>query len=197
MDIEQVISKSEEFAQILKSVLLDENEPDNKKQIFLMDNQERLQMFLEALQKIILSTSHENTTEELAVFVKRSEETTASIKETLTAYQSKLKIDASTSEDSVPALTQETIEDAMKTNKNTKEISSNMTSLNNKQQQGFANYTHMLVCDGQSFFINGADKVNLELQINTIVEKSSFASIQLFEVQFKQVALHTKTVITL
>lgn len=202
MKADEIITKAESFALSFKTKLSDKNEQPGKKQVFLLDNQEVLHKYLEALQKIVSMSAeddYDDTNEDMVVLVKRAEEITTMLKETLTAYQAELLIPADMSEEETTAiLTEETIKEAMKTNKTTQEISTNMAAI--AEQQALPNvvkYTHVLVCDGQSYFINGADKVNLELQINTIVEKSSFASIQLFEVQFKQVALHTKTVITL
>ena len=58
-------------------------------------------------------------------------------------------------------------------------------------------YNHMLVCDGQSYFLYAADKVSLETQVNNVVNGGAYADIQLFEVNFKPIPLKKKTIITL
>ena len=121
------------------------------------------------------------------------------MKETLAEYQKELLISGDTLEEETTAvLTEETIKEAMKTNKTTQEITSNMAAIAKEQPMPKTSlYNHMLVCDGQSYFLYAADKVSLETQVNNVVNGGAYADIQLFEVNFKPIPLKKKTIITL
>jgi len=202
MKADEIITKAEAFALSFKALLLDKSEQPSKKQTFLMDNQEVLHKYLDALQKIASSTStsgDEEVNEDIAVLIKRAEEITTMMKETLAEYQKELLISGDTLEEETTAvLTEETIKEAMKTNKTTQEITSNMAAIAKEQTMPKTSlYNHMLVCDGQSYFLYAADKVSLETQVNNVVNGGAYADIQLFEVNFKPIPLKKKTIITL
>lgn len=201
MKADEIITKAESFALSFKAKLSDKTEQAEKKQVFLMDNQEILHKYLDALQKIV-STSEESddeSSEDIATLVKRAEEITKMLKETLTNYQAELLISTNASEETTTAvLTQESIKEAMKTNKTTQEISANMAAIAEEQAlPSISKYTHMLVCDGQSYFVFAVDKISLETQINSITDNKNFTDIQLFELHLKPVLLHKKTVLSL
>lgn len=201
MKADEVISKAEHFARSFAKTLLDENEQPEKKQVFLMDNQEVLHKYLGALQKIMETTAAtelEAFDDDIEILVQRAQEVTSMLKETLSNYQSELMVQPDVTEETTTAvLTEETIKEAMKTNKTTQEIKTNMTAIaEQKAAPAIMQYTHVLVCDGQSYFIFAMDKNTLESQINSIVGTASFKDIQLFELKLTPVPLHKRTVLT-
>lgn len=201
MKADEVITKAEHFARSFAQILLDENEQPEKKQVFLMDNQEVLHKYLGALQKIMETTAAtdlEAFDDDIEILVQRAQEVTSMLKETLSNYQTELMIQPDVTEETTTAvLTEETIKEAMKTNKTTQEIKSNMAAIaEQKATPSIMQYTHTLVCDGQSYFIFAVDKITLETQINDIVSTASFKDIQLFELKLTPVPLHKRTVLT-
>lgn len=201
MKADEIISKAEHFAVSFANTLLDETEQPEKKQVFLMDNQEVLQKYLEALQKIMETTAAsgpEAFDDDIEILVQRAQDITSMLKETLSSYQAELMVQPDTTEETTTAvLTEENIEEAMKTNKTTQEIKSNMAAIaEQKAAPSITQYTHTLVCDGQSYFIFAMDKLTLETQINDIVSTASFKDIQLFELKLTPVPLHKRTVLT-
>lgn len=199
MQADEIISKAELFSMSFIAKISDKSEQAARKQAYFLDNQEELTKYMGALQKIVASYGEEpNLTEDDALLIERAQAIIDNLKKAIADYQKELTISDDTSEeDTTAALTQETISDAMKTNKTTQEISANMQAI--AEQQKASNqigYNYALVCDGQINMIAANDKAQLNDSINAIANAGNFKSIQLYEMTFKPVQLKKKTVLT-
>ena len=199
MKADEIISKAELFAMSFIAKISDKTEQSARKQAFFLDNQEELQKYMGALQKIVTCIGEdENITDEDNALMLKAQDIINNLKKAIMSYQKELTISSDTSEeDTTTALTQDTIADAMKTNKTTQEISANMQAI--AEQQKVASqigYNYALVCDGQINMIAANDKTQLNESINAIANAGSYKSIQLYEMSFKPVQLKKKTVLT-
>lgn len=199
MKADEIISKAELFSMSFIAKISDKSEQAARKQAFFLDNQEELTKYMGALQKIVASYGEEpNLTEDDALLIERAQAIIDNLKKAIADYQKELTISDDTSEeDTTAALTQETISDAMKTNKTTQEISANMQAIAEQQKASSQiGYNYALVCDGQINMIAANDKAQLNDSINAIANAGNFKSIQLYEMTFKPVQLKKKTVLT-
>lgn len=200
MKIDEVISKAEIFAMNFIAAINDETIPSARKQAYFLDNQEDLQKYMAAMQKIMTSIDKDDSSEDEALLLNRAENIVNDLKTSIMEYQKELIIDSNISEEeTTTALTQETISDAMKNNKTTQEISANMQAIAEQQkaQQPQLGFNYALVCDGQIHLINAVDKTQLTESINTVVNDGNYANIQLYEVSFKPIPLKKQTILTI
>lgn len=199
MKADEIISKAELFAMSFIAKISDKSEQAARKQAYFLDNQEDLQKYMGALQKIVTGLSEdENVSDEDSILIDRAKAIIDNLKQAIAEYQKELTISDDTSEeDTTTALTQETIADAMKTNKTTQEISANMQAIAEQQKASNAiGYNYALVCDGQINMIAATDKAQLNESINAVANAGNYKSIQLYEMSFKPVQLKKKTVLT-
>lgn len=201
MKIDEIISKAELFAMNFIAKISDKSEQAARKQAYFLDNQEELQRYMAALQKIVTSINKNDPSEDgedYEVLLNRADDIIANLKTAITELQKELTISSDISEDdTTTVLTQETISDAMKTNKTTQEISANMQAIAEQQKASNAiGYNYALICDGQINLIAATDKAQLNESINAIANNGSYKSIQLYEMTFKPVQLKKKTVLT-
>jgi hypothetical protein len=199
MKADEIISKAELFSMSFIAKISDKSEQAARKQAYFLDNQEELTKYMGALQKIVTSIGDGPDIEEDDVaLMARAQVIIDNLKKAIADYQKELTISDDTSEeDTTAALTQETISDAMKTNKTTQEISANMQAIAEQQKASSQiGYNYALVCDGQINMIAANDKAQLNDSINAIANAGNFKSIQLYEMTFKPVQLKKKTVLT-
>lgn len=201
MKIDEVISKAQAFASNFIAKISDETEQPARKQAYFLDNQEELQKYMQALQKIISSISENDDSddeEDYESLLNAAKEVVDKLKTAIAEYQKELIISNNVSEeDTTASLTQESISDAMKNNKTTQEISANMTAI--AEQQKAVNqigYNYALVCDGQINMIAAADKNQLNDSINAVANSGTYKSIQLYKMQFTPVPLKQKTILS-
>lgn len=197
MKVDEIIAKAEVFSMSFIAKISDASEQPARKQTFFLDNQEELQKYMGALQKIITSYNEQAAREEDdEVLLNKATEISDKLKEAITKYQSELMIsDSVTEEDTTASLTQETISDAMKTNKTTQEISANMQAIAEQQKNQIA-FNYALVCDGQINMIAATSKSQLNDSINAIAGNGNFKDIALYKMQFTPVQLQKKTILT-
>lgn len=199
MKADEIISKAELFSMSFIAKISDKSEQAARKQAYFLDNQEELTKYMGALQKIVTSYGEEsNLTEDDALLIKRAQAIIDNLKKAIADYQKELTISDDTSEeDTTASLTQETISDAMKTNKTTQEISANMQAIAEQQKvSSQIGYNYALVCDGQINMIAASDKAQLNDSINAIANAGNYKSIQLYQMTFTPVQLKKKTVLT-
>ena len=199
MKAEDIIAKADLFTIDFIAKLSDKSEQPARKQAYFLDNQEELQKYMGALQKIIVSIGNaEDIEEEDADLITRAQSVIDALKKAIMDYQKELTISDSTSEeDTTATLTQETISDAMKTNKTTQEISANMQAIAEQQKASSQiGYNYALVCDGQVNLLAANDTAQLNESINAIANAGSYKSIQLYKMAFTPVPLKKKTVFT-
>lgn len=199
MKVDEVISKAELFAMNFIAKISDKTEQAARKQTYFLDNQEDLQKYMSALQKIITGLSGEDAiSDEDNELLDRAQLIINDLKKAITELQKELTISNNVSEeDTTAALTQETISDAMQNNKTTQEISANMQAI--AEQQKAANaiaYNYALVCDGQIRMIAAHDKSQLNETINTIANADNYKDIKLYKMSFTPVELKKKTVLS-
>ena len=199
MKVDEIISKAELFAMNFIAKISDKSEQAARKQAYFLDNQEDLQKYMGALQKIVTGLSEdENTTDDDIVLIDRAKAVIDNLKKAISEYQKELTIsDDISEEDTTAALTQETISDAMQNNKTTQEISANMQAIAEQQKAASAiGYNYALVCDGQINMIMATDKAQLNASINQIANSGNYKDIQLYQMAFTPVQIKKKTVLT-
>lgn len=205
MKADEIISKADLFATNFIAKLSDKSEQPAKKQAFFLDNQEELTKYMGALQKVVNSITIdedgdpitvEEDSEEGILVVKASNVITK-LKDAIREYQKELEISNDISEeDTTATLTQETIADAMKTNKSTQEISANMQAIAEQQKVNQIPFNYALVCDGQINMIAADTKAQLNDSINALANTGNYKDIQLYQLTFTPVQLKKQTVLT-
>ena len=154
---------------------------------------------MNALQKIANSVNdNENVTDEDMVLVDKASNIISDLKTAVSNFQKELIVNPdATEEDTTAVLSEDTISDAMKSNKTTQEISKNMNAIAEQQKASSTiacNYA--LVCDGQinMFLANTKDELNN--MINNLANSGNYKDIQLFKMSFVPVPLNKKTVLS-
>ena len=205
MKADEIISKADLFSKNFIEKLNDKSEQPAKKQAFFLDNQEELSKYMGALQKIINSITVDENGDRIAlevdseedIIVTKASDIISNLKKAIMEYQKELVIDNNISEeDTTVSLTNETIADAMKTNKSTQEISANMQSIAEQQKVNQIPFNYALICDGQITMIVAEDNNQLNESINTIANAGSYKDIQLYQLTFTPVPLKKQTVLT-
>lgn len=199
MKADEIISKAELFADGFIKKLSDATEQPERKQGYFLDNQDELKKYMGALQKIVNSISDDDTvTNDDTVLVNRASDIIANLKTAVSNFQKELIINPeATEEDTTAVLSEDTISDAMKSNKTTQEITKNMNAIAEQQKVAASiAYNYALVCDGQINMFTANTKEELNTMINSLANNSNYKDIQLFEMSFTPVSLHKKTVLS-
>ena len=199
MQIDEVISKAEQFAIEFIAKLTDKSEQLSKKQVYFLDNQDKLQKYMGALQKIVVNfKDDEDITEDDIILLNKANDITDKLKLTISDFQKELVVsDSITEKDTTAQFTEETLKDAMKTNKTTQEIAANMNAIIESQKNKFKiEYNYALVCDGQITMLTANNTKELNESINAVANAGNYKNIDLYEMQFIPVHLKKKTVLS-
>ena len=199
MQIDEVISKAEQFAMEFIAKLTDKSEQSSKRQVYFLDNQDKLQQYMGALQKIVAEfKDEENITEDDVVLLDRANDIIDKLKATFSEFQKELTVsDDVTEEDTTIQFTEETLKDAMKTNKTTQEIAANMNAIAESQKtRTKISYNYALVCDGQITMLTANNTQELNDSINAVAGTGNYKSIDLYKMQFTPVPLKKKTILS-
>lgn len=199
MQIDEVISKAEQFTMEFIAKLTDKSEQSSKRQVYFLDNQDKLQQYMGALQKIISGFEEdENMTEDDVVLLDRANDIIDKLKATISEFQKELTVsDDITEEDTTVQFTEETLKDAMKTNKTTQEIAANMNAIAESQKaRAKISYNYALVCDGQITMLTANNTQELNDSINAVAGAGNYKSIDLYKMQFTPVPLKKKTILS-
>lgn len=199
MKADEIISKAELFANDFIKKLSDSTEQPERKQVYFLDNQDELKKYISALQKIANSVNdNENVIDEDMVLVDKASNIIADLKTAVSNFQKELIVNPdATEEDTTAVLSEDTISDAMKSNKTTQEISKNMNAIAEQQKTSSAiAYNYALVCDGQINMLLANTKDELNNMINNIANSDNYKDIQLFKMSFVPVPLNKKTVLS-
>lgn len=199
MQVDEVISKAEQFTMEFIAKLTDKSEQLSKRQVYFLDNQDKLQQYMGALQKIISGFEEdENMTEDDVVLLDRANDIIDKLKATISEFQKELTVsDDITEEDTTVQFTEETLKDAMKTNKTTQEIAANMNAIAESQKaRAKISYNYALVCDGQITMLTANNTQELNDSINAVAGAGNYKSIDLYKMQFTPVPLKKKTVLS-
>ena len=199
MQIDEVISKAEQFAMEFIAKLTDKSEQSSKRQVYFLDNQDKLQQYMGALQKIVAEfKDEENITEDDVVLLDRANDIIDKLKATFSEFQKELTVsDDITEEDTTIQFTEETLKDAMKTNKTTQEIAANMNAIAESQKaKTKISYNYALVCDGQITMLTANNTQELNDSINAVAGAGNYKSIDLYKMQFTPVPLKKKTILS-
>lgn len=199
MQVDEVISKAEQFTMEFIAKLTDKSEQSSKRQVYFLDNQDKLQQYMGALQKIISGFEEdENMTEDDVVLLDRANNIIDKLKATISEFQKELTVsDDITEEDTTVQFTEETLKDAMKTNKTTQEIAANMNAIAESQKaRAKISYNYALVCDGQITMLTANNTQELNDPINAVAGAGNYKSIDLYKMQFTPVPLKKKTILS-
>lgn len=200
MKADEIISKAELFANDFIKKLGDSTEQPERKQVYFLDNQDELKKYMGALQKIANSVNdNETVTDEDMILVDKASNIIADLKTAVGNFQKELIVNPdATEEDTTAVLSEDTITNAMKSNKTTQEISKNMNAIA-EQQKSATNaiaYNYAMVCDGQINMFTANTKDELNNMINSLANNGNYKDIQLFKMSFTPVPLHKKTVLS-
>lgn len=197
MKPDELISKAERFSMNFIAKISDKSEQGPRKQAYFLDNQEELRNYMNALQRVIAGLSEsEDVTDEDQLLVTRAQAIVTDLKKAISDYQKELTISDNVSEDDTTvSLTEETIAEAMQSNKTTQEISANMQAIAEQQKTAsLVPYNYALVCDGQVTMLNAHSKSELNKFIADITSAANYKDVNLFKMSFTPVPLKTKTV---
>ena len=200
MKADEIISKAELFANDFIKKLGDSTEQPERKQVYFLDNQDELKKYMGALQKIANSVNdNETVTDEDMILVDKASSIIADLKTAVGNFQKELIVNPdATEEDTTAVLSEDTITNAMKSNKTTQEISKNMNAIAEQQKSATSAiaYNYAMVCDGQINMFTANTKDELNNMINSLANNGNYKDIQLFKMSFTPVPLHKKTILS-
>lgn len=196
----EIVAKGRAFASELATKLSDPNETTASKQVYFMDNHERIQKIMGALNQVVTSitaTAGEGhgIQESEAEALEQAKEIVADMKKTITDFQQTLTIAADVSEEDVATkpLTQETMKEAATADKGVQQMLENVEAA--KNTKAFP-YNYALLCDGIINLLGCKTKDELTTAINNIVDKGNYKSISLYELSASAVPLKKKTILS-
>ena len=201
MKVDEVVSKAELFAMNFIAKISDASEQPARKQVYFLDNQEELQQYMGALQKIVTNIRKDDPSEDgedYEVLLNRADAVIDKLKKAITDFQKELTVsDSVTEEETTVQFTEETLKDAMKTNKTTQEITANMNAIAESQKaRTKISYNYALVCDGQITMLTANNTQELNDAINAVADSGNYKSIDLYKMQFTPVPLKKKTILS-
>lgn len=201
MKVDEVVSKAELFAMNFIAKISDTSEQPARKQVYFLDNQEELQQYMGALQKIVTNIRKDDPSEDgedYEVLLNRADTVINKLKKAIADFQKELTVSNSvTEEETTVQFTEETLKDAMKTNKTTQEISANMNAIAESQKtKTKISYNYALVCDGQITMLTANNTQELNDSINAVAGAGNYKSIDLYKMQFTPVPLKKKTILS-
>lgn len=201
MKVDEVVSKAELFAMNFIAKISDASEQPARKQVYFLDNQEELQQYMGALQKIVTNIRKDDPSEDgedYEVLLNRADAVIDKLKKAIADFQKELTVsDSVTEEETTVQFTEETLKDAMKTNKTTQEITANMNAIAESQKvRAKISYNYALVCDGQITMLTANNTQELNDAINAVADSGNYKSIDLYKMQFTPVPLKKKTILS-
>ena len=201
MKVDEVVSKAELFAMNFIAKISDASEQPARKQVYFLDNQEELQQYMGALQKIVTNIRKDDLSEDgedYEVLLNRADAVIDKLKKAIADFQKELTVsDSVTEEETTVQFTEETLKDAMKTNKTTQEITANMNAIAESQKaRTKISYNYALVCDGQITMLTANNTQELNDAINAVADSGNYKSIDLYKMQFTPVPLKKKTILS-
>lgn len=201
MKVDEVVSKAELFAMNFIAKISDASEQPARKQVYFLDNQEELQQYMGALQKIVTNIRKDDPSEDgedYEVLLNRADAVIDKLKKAIADFQKELTVsDSVTEEETTVQFTEETLKDAMKTNKTTQEITANMNAIAESQKaRTKISYNYALVCDGQITMLTANNTQELNDAINAVADSDNYKSIDLYKMQFTPVPLKKKTILS-
>ena len=201
MKVDEVVSKAELFAMNFIAKISDASEQPARKQVYFLDNQEELQQYMGALQKIVTNIRKDDPSEDgedYEVLLNRADAVIVKLKKAIANFQKELTVsDSITEEETTVQFTEETLKDAMKTNKTTQEITANMNAIAESQKaKTKISYNYALVCDGQITMLTANNTQELNDSINAVAGAGNYKSIDLYKMQFTPVPLKKKTILS-
>ena len=201
MKVDEVVSKAELFAMNFIAKISDASEQPARKQVYFLDNQEELQQYMGALQKIVTNIRKDDPSEDgedYEVLLNRADAVIDKLKKAIADFQKELTVsDSVTEEETTVQFTEETLKDAMKTNKTTQEITANMNAIAESQKaRTKISYNYALVCDGQITMLTANNTQELNDSINAVAGAGNYKSIDLYKMQFTPVPLKKKTILS-
>lgn len=201
MKVDEVVSKAELFAMNFIAKISDASEQPARKQVYFLDNQEELQQYMGALQKIVTNIRKDDPSEDgedYEVLLNRADAVIDKLKKAIADFQKELTVsDSVTEEETTVQFTEETLKDAMKTNKTTQEITANMNAIAESQKaKTKISYNYALVCDGQITMLTANNTQELNDSINAVAGAGNYKSIDLYKMQFTPVPLKKKTILS-
>ena len=201
MKVDEVVSKAELFAMNFIAKISDASEQPARKQVYFLDNQEELQQYMGALQKIVINIRKDDPSEDgedYEVLLNRADAVIDKLKKAIADFQKELTVsDSVTEEETTVQFTEETLKDAMKTNKTTQEITANMNAIAESQKaRTKISYNYALVCDGQITMLTANNTQELNDAINAVADSGNYKSIDLYKMQFTPVPLKKKTILS-
>ena len=201
MKVDEVVSKAELFAMNFIAKISDASEQPARKQVYFLDNQEELQQYMGALQKIVTNIRKDDSSEDgedYEVLLNRADAVIDKLKKAIADFQKELTVsDSVTEEETTVQFTEETLKDAMKTNNTTQEITANMNAIAESQKaRTKISYNYALVCDGQITMLTANNTQELNDAINAVADSGNYKSIDLYKMQFTPVPLKKKTILS-
>lgn len=195
----EIIEQSKKVTAELVSQLSNKEIPQNKRQVYFMDNHAKIQGCMKALNAVVkeIKESELTSAEDLDI-MEEAENILGELQSTIVTFQKELMINENISDediDKIPGLTAESIQQAAQDNDTTKDIIQDMNNIA-KNSPANIGYTHCLVCDGTMNMFTANTKEELNKNINDIASAGNYKQFNLFRVSFIPVPLKKKTILT-
>lgn len=200
-DILEKLKKTKEFVNSFCVKILSPEENENAKQVYFLDNKVEVEeslKFLTDIKEMLDSLGEEipEGSEEEKVY-ELSNVLFNKLTKSITDYKnsfSQVRTDV-TIDETIKSVTEDTIKQAMATDKSTQQIAKDMNELNQKATVSQAqDFTHAVLVGGKFLYYKPADKNELNTIVNEIVNTNPSEVPQVFEIEFKPVQLKRKAV---
>lgn len=202
MTIRDMIEQSKEFAEEVIRQLSDKDIPQNKRQVYFMDNNDRIKKCMTELKMIINELKPERTaSEEGLQLMNNARAILEPFQKAITEFQKELMIDENVQEEDlerIPGINPENVPVTIEENNVVEDVTEGTNySINNTPE---ASYTHCLMCDGTPHLFFATTKQNINKFVNSIVDAESIDGeverVELFEISFTPIPLNKKIVLS-
>lgn len=203
------LEQSENYINYIIDIINDPNEQAAKKQVTFLDNQTQISECMDGLMKFkdkcneLLKDEDgsEEGKEKIRNMLNKAEQIQDNMKNAAEELKKQLSnIDPNEKlEDNQVKLTADTLNDAVKNNKTTQEISKNMNDIANqvKNQQAVQSKmpkaSYALVVEGKTTYIQANDINTLNTKIQHVLNGYSGQDVVLYQISYTQMPLKTKT----
>lgn len=200
MDFEKIIENGKMIAAELEANLSDPNKQTASKQVYFMDNNEKIKRCMAELNQVVASIGAsigddpEVIDSEMASMLNEAKSIIQNMRQTIGDFQKLLMISSDVSEEqTTPALNEATLKAAQQNNSTTQEIVQNMDAIAKAKA---VKYNYALMCDGTISLLYAATKEELNKSINAIADSGKYKDIKLFSLTFTPVPLKQKTILS-
>lgn len=195
------LKSTKEFVNNFCAKILSAEENENAKQVFFLDNKPQVEesmkfltdlkgMFDSLGDEIAEGSEEEKVYELSAALINKITKTMTDYKNSFTQIKADVTVD-----ETIKSVNEETIKQAMASDKSTQQLAKDMNELSQKQTaSNLQEFTHAILVGGKFQYYKPVDKNDLNAIVNEVAAANPNDVPQVFEVEFKPVTVKRKAV---